>query len=514
MEQEIISTIMIEKYAVAYVRVSTTEQVDNFSLGSQQEEVERKAQRDGYILQRVFKEPGQSAKDTNRPELQALIKYCLDKKNKITAVIVYKWDRLSRSQLDFLTLRQLFAQHGISLLSATETSGDTPEALFLQNILSAAAQYENDLKSVRVKDGMRKRFLAGYLTSKPPIGYTTGIIDGKTCGVPDEKSFQHLQRIWYRIDSEKWTLGRVKEELDKLKIHKEPFCKQSVSKIFANKYYMGTLVSEKYGESTGKHRAMVEEDVFYRVREIITGRKQGKGGARKDIREEVPLRGHLYCPLCGKHMGGAPTTSKSGRIIWYYVCAERKSHKTYEVNADRVHEQFLDILKNIKVEPHVMKYFAELMKERYQERYQDLHASAKAIEKDIEKLDDQLKKLKKKHLEGYYTDDEFKETKEELKIEYVTKKSLLNEKAIDRMDIETILEWMTYYLTNIDILWTKASIQVRHRIQRSLLPEKMTFDDKCLRTPKLGLAYRLNELFEAQKASKYPGRDSNPQPGA
>lgn len=494
---------MIDKYAVGYERVSTSEQTTNFSLDNQKEEVEKKALRESYILKHHFVEAGQSAKDTNRPALQELLKYCFDKKNDISAVIVYRWDRLSRNQLDFLTLRQVFSKHGISLLSSTETSGDSPEALFMQNILSSAAQYENDVKSVRVKDGMRNRFQAGYLTTKPPIGYKTGIIDGRTCGIPDDKIFKHIQQLWYRIDVEKLTLGMVREELDKLNLVKKPFLKQTISKIFSNKYYMGIIVSKKYGEAKGRHKAMVEEDVFYRVREIILGRKQIKVAKRR-LREEVPLRGNLYCPLCSKHMGGAPSKSKSGRMIWYYVCPERKLHKTFEVNADRIHEQFMDILKSIKVEAHVMRYFGELMRERYHERYQDLHASTRQIEADIQKLDELLKKLKKKHLEGIYDDDEYKELKEELKIEYIAKKSLLNEKTIDRIDIEMVLEWMTYYLTNIDILWKKASIEVKHRIQMSIFPEKITFTEKSLRTPRLAYTYKLNELFYAQKFSKYP----------
>ena len=89
-----------------------------------------------------------------------------------------------------------------------------------------------------------------------------------------------------------------------------------------------------------------------------------------------------------------------------------------------------------------------------------------------------------KHLKGLYYDNEFAKMKEELKIEYMTKKGLLNEKKIDRMDIEIILEWMSYYLTHIDTLWIKAAVDVRHKMQYSIIPEKMTFDGKSLRTPR------------------------------
>ena len=503
-----INTIM--KYAVSYVRVSTLEQVDNFSLDNQGEQIHRIADKEGYVIKKEFKEEGQSAKTTtNRPALQELITYCMDKKNEIGAVFVHKWDRLSRNQLDFLSLRHLLSQHGVALISATETSGNTPEALFLQNILSAAAQYENDLKSTRVKDGMRKRFMAGYTTRKPPIGYIVGTVDGKTCGIPDGEKYKILQRMWYEIDAKQWTLGRVCEELDKLHIQDNPFVKQKVSSIFANKYYMGTIVSEKYGEARGKHIPMVEQDVFYRVRDLITGRKWAKSDMRKDIREEVPLRGFFTCPLCGKNMTGAPSKSKSGHPIWYYVCPERKIHKTFEVNAEKVHDQFKVFLHHVKVKPGAMQYFSEMMKETYQETYEQLYASARVVEKDLAELGDILQTLKMKHLKGLYTDEEFQLMKDDIKTQYAIKKSLLSEKQMDTMDIDDVLEWTSFYLKNFDKAWDRAKIDVKRRVQSSLLPEKMTFDGKLLRTPKIGLAYSLNDLYQAQKTSKYPQPDSN-----
>lgn len=273
---------------------------------------------------------------------------------------------------------------------------------------------------------------------------------------------------------------------------------------------MGVITSSIYGETKGKHMPMVEPDVFYRVRELITGRKQAKSDVRKDIREEVPLRRHMYCPICKKNMTGAPSRSKLGKMIWYYSCPERKTHKTFEVNAEKFHKDFKKLLIRVRVKPEVMRYFTEMMKETYQNDYEELHASARQIEKEIAVLADTLETLKRKHLQGLYTDDEFLKMKDELNLEYATKRSLLNEKKMDRLEIETVLEWMSYYLTHFDEAWEKADIKVKHMIQGSLLPEKMTLDGKSLRTPKLGYAYSLNEFYEASKNAKYRVGDSNP----
>lgn len=53
---------------------------------------------------RVFKDKGYSGKNTDRPEFQKLLGEI--RKGKVRRVIVYKLDRISRSILDFATIKQ------------------------------------------------------------------------------------------------------------------------------------------------------------------------------------------------------------------------------------------------------------------------------------------------------------------------------------------------------------------------------------------------------------------------
>ena len=59
--------------AVIYVRVSTAEQVENFSLETQRRACEEYCEREGIEVDSVFVEKGESAKTTNRPQLQNLL---------------------------------------------------------------------------------------------------------------------------------------------------------------------------------------------------------------------------------------------------------------------------------------------------------------------------------------------------------------------------------------------------------------------------------------------------------
>ena len=65
------------KNAVLYLRVSTEEQVENFSLGTQEEICTREAQFKGYKVTKIFKEEGKSAKTiVGRKILIEMLEYC------------------------------------------------------------------------------------------------------------------------------------------------------------------------------------------------------------------------------------------------------------------------------------------------------------------------------------------------------------------------------------------------------------------------------------------------------
>jgi site-specific DNA recombinase len=478
------------KICVSYLRVSTVEQTQNFSLSNQRDIINAKAKKDGYELIKEFEDAGESAKNTDRPQLQELLKFCTNKSNSVDAVYVYKWDRFSRSQLDFLTLRQLLAQHGVSLISATETSGTTPEALFLQGILTSAAQYENDLKSARIKEGNRKRFNEGY-TSYVPFGYKLGYVGGRRCGVPDE-NYQPLQKIWHRIAEEKWTLAQTRRELNKLELQPKPFYIQTLSHLFNNPYYMGSIYSKKYKISApGRHIALVTEEVFHKVRFFLFGRKIPTTDQRLKLREESPLRGILLCPHCGNTLTSAPSRARSGKYVWYYFCRERVTHRYYGLNAKQVHEQLLEFLEKVKANPGAMQYHKEMMRETYEEEFGILTDTARQIEHELSDIVEMLDELEINKLKKLYTDADYLQLKDKLKIKYAAKKSLLSEKQIDRIDIETVLEWTAYYLTHLGKCWEKTSVEGKRAMQGSLFPEKITFDGKIMRTPILGTAYNI-----------------------
>src|SRR5688572_1179899 len=111
--------------AVIYVRVSTKEQVENLSLPTQLRACEEYCRRQGYEVLDRFHEEGESAKSTDRSQLQNLLTYCRLNKGRVHFVVVFNLKGFARDKYDHFALRSLLQSLGISLRSATEPIDDT-----------------------------------------------------------------------------------------------------------------------------------------------------------------------------------------------------------------------------------------------------------------------------------------------------------------------------------------------------------------------------------------------------
>ena len=92
--------------AIIYCRVSTQEQVnEGNSLLTQERLCRQYGKNNGYEIDKVFVEEGESAKTIYRTSLKNMMKYCTLTEGKIDAVLIYRIDRLSRETADYIALK-------------------------------------------------------------------------------------------------------------------------------------------------------------------------------------------------------------------------------------------------------------------------------------------------------------------------------------------------------------------------------------------------------------------------
>ena len=502
------------KSAYAYLRVSSEEQVTNFSLDNQYDYCKREAERQGYRLAGIYREEGASAKTLNRPELLKLLEDCRANQKHISALFIYKIDRISRDTYDFLAIKRKLAQYGIRILSVTEPVEDNATGEFLETLLAASAKLDNATKSARTVDGMRKRLESGLPNGKATVGYLNVTRDDKQVIDPDPDQFDRMKKAWEEMDTGIYTLETIIPVMQKLGVkikyggRQIPITRsQQTQRIFRNKYYAGYIVSKKYGiDKKVNHIAMIDEDLFYRVQAILDGRSRTAGLKYQRNNPDFPLRGHVTCATCRKLMTGANTRKKRGDYPYYY-CGNKD-----EVTKEKLHYspskpkkdfelEFLDLVKRVQPKKELVALFSEMVKERWQSRYAHLADKQKDIDKEIDALYEVRKKLGQKHLQGIYSDEVFQEQLQLIEDQLLVKKTIKSEAKLQEIDIDILVNFMNNFLWNLDKAWKVGTLEEQKMLTSSIFPKNLTYHYPGFRTDQLGRSYKLINDFEGANPS-------------
>jgi DNA invertase Pin-like site-specific DNA recombinase len=157
--------------AIGYVRVSLPKMAERgVSLAAQTEKIRAMAAVQDLELLDILVEPGETAKNLDRPAMQRMLAM-VDSKS-IDTVIIAKLDRLTRSVKDLAELLERFSRRGISLVSVAE-SLDTATAAgrLVLNIMVSVSQWEREAIGERTRDAMRHKRACGQRVGTIPFGY-------------------------------------------------------------------------------------------------------------------------------------------------------------------------------------------------------------------------------------------------------------------------------------------------------------------------------------------------------
>ena len=105
--------------------------------------------------------------------------YCAVKRGEVSAFVVVKLDRASRSVPDLYSLIALFGKHGVAFHSVTDglSTGTAAGRMFV-GILAVLAQFERELIGERVREVVRLKQGRGERVGRVPFGMRVGA-DGK-----------------------------------------------------------------------------------------------------------------------------------------------------------------------------------------------------------------------------------------------------------------------------------------------------------------------------------------------
>ncbi len=486
----------IRRAAVIYCRVSTMEQVEEGnSLVTQEKACREYAGKNGFSIgdDAVFIERGESAKTTDRPQIQKLLLYCSQKKKGIAAVIVYKIDRLSRNTDDYSQLRLLLKRYGVEIKSTTEHFGDTPIGRFMENTMANIAQFDNDVRAERCSNGMREALIAGRYPWGAPIGYVNGaILNGRPTIAPDDmaplvlKSFELVATGLYPI-KEVWRMMVVAG----LKVKSGKSVSQPrFYEILQDRLYIAR--TDKFGESfEGAWAPIVDDALFERVQGIF--RNKGKiPNAYKRDNPDFPLRRFVFSPT-GLKLTGSWVKHKHP----YY----RFGMKGSNFNRDEFEEKFTAHMDSYSFDGRQVERLKFLVREKFNKSTDGERKNMRRLHARMEELCEQETVLVGKNLKGVIPDAVLRKQLELIAKERIDTQAGLAIAGNSDTSPEEAVAFAEEYLRTPSAVWKKTIPTIKTKLQWFQFPSGVVFDGEKFGTAQIASVFKARELIEASSSS-------------
>ena len=173
---------------IKYIRVSTQEQ----NTARQEQDL---ANYDKVFIEKI------SGKDTNRPQLQAMLDYV--RENDV--VTVESYSRLARDTRDLLNIIDVLNKKGVAFVSQKEQiDTSTPAGRFMLSVFASLAQFEREQILARQAEGIaiaQREGRMGRPTIKPCDDFTAIVKewqDGAITAVEAMKRAGMTKATFYR----------------------------------------------------------------------------------------------------------------------------------------------------------------------------------------------------------------------------------------------------------------------------------------------------------------------------
>ncbi len=499
--------------AVIYIRVSSKDQLDGYSLESQEKVCRAYADKQGLAVLKLFREEGESAKTADRTELQNLLRYCGKNQGRVGNVIVYKLDRFARNLEDHYALKVILRKCGVTILSATEAIASDPQGQLMEGILSAMAQFDNNIRAQRTAEGMRTALNAGNWAFKANFGYvnTRDAANNKVI-VPERKREPIVRFIFEEYAKGIYTFRELAQKAMKL----DPTLRLDISpqllvKILTNPLYCGWISVPKWDICVpGKHEPIVSKELFDKVQFLLTG-----GDPKKVIRNlnnpDFPLRG-VKCGACGHSITGGWTRGKTGRRYAYYNCGKVGCEMRHSISKDDFEGEFTGFLTQLVPVEDTLDILKEAVACAYETELAEVSKQNSKIETELKRLGEQRDSLLELKLKGdLISDEEFKEHRGKFEERIRALQMSRSNSGYDGLDVSKAIDFSFGYIKNLPHEWKALDPADLKVLRKILFPQNVFYNYPGFQTPEACPIFGLIPVLPAQKETLVASWGFEPQ---
>lgn len=387
-----------------YVRVSTSMQVDGYSLEAQRERLLRFAEFQEMEVVREYCDAGKSGKNiSGRPEFSQMLQDIAEDRDRVDFILVFKLSRFGRNAADVLNSLQYIQDFGVNLICVEDGIDSSKDSGKLTiTVLSAVAEIERENILVQTMEGRRQKAREGkWNGGQAPFGYELDSKNGTL--TVNSKEAEIVKIIFSKFVNEGLGADSICDYLNqhgyqKKKVKKNElnyFSRGLIMKILDNPVYIGKIAygrtatekvkgsrdqykrvkTDDYMLIDGIHEAIVDQELWEaaRIRRKATGVKWNK---THSLEHEHILSGILRCPVCGSGLVGTVRrrkNKKSGEYKddFYYKCLHRKKIDDIHfcnfrlvLNQDEINHQTEEIILDMVADPEFRDYMVSKLDEK------------------------------------------------------------------------------------------------------------------------------------------------------
>ena len=359
-----------------YTRVSTTMQIDGYSLDAQKTKMKAFCDYNEYEIAGEYEDAGKSGKSIEgRIAFNQMMDDIKSGKDEVSYVLVFKLSRFGRNAADVLATLQVMQDFGVNLICVEDGIDSSKDAGKLMiSVLSAVAEIERENIRVQTMEGRMQKAREGKWNGGfAPYGYS--LIDGKL--EVNEEEAVAIRTIFDQYVNTDLEANGIAKYLENHGIHKiarqngtNPlFDAALIRRIIQNPVYSGKISygrrrtekvhgtrneyrqvrKDDYLLVDGLHEAVVAEEVWGEAEVRVAAQAKKYEEVSRDKGEKIHLlSGILKCPVCGSGMYGNKAIKKrkdgsNYKDFYYYGYKHRNMTRGHKCDYRRqVHEEMLD----------------------------------------------------------------------------------------------------------------------------------------------------------------------------
>lgn len=254
------TTPSLPRYAAAYIRVSTDDQLE-LSPDSQLDEIRKYAQRENFLLLNdcIYVDAGISGKKADRrPEFMRMIAQAKAEDCPFSVILVWKFSRFARNQEESIFYKSILrSKCGVEVISITEPLLAGPFGSLIERIIEWMDEFYSIRLSQEVKRSMTVNAQRGKLQATPSFGYRAE--GGKLIPLPEEAAY--VRRIFdsFVAGAGLWNIAHELNDQGVRTHRGNPFENRTIEYIIRNPVYIGKLRWNPTGRS---HRDFTDGNII------------------------------------------------------------------------------------------------------------------------------------------------------------------------------------------------------------------------------------------------------------